>query len=83
MTDPPKAEPEQAEQSGPKPPAGKAVVCRLCKGGHFTAKCPYKDQLAAIDSVGLEGEEEMDAPSNVGALAPKGASATGGRYVPP
>ncbi|TFY73223.1 hypothetical protein EWM64_g10789, partial [Hericium alpestre] len=31
--------------------AGK-VVCRLCKGDHFTAKCPYKDSLA-----GLEGQE--------------------------
>ncbi|GFZ51839.1 Translation initiation factor eIF3 p33 subunit homolog [Saitozyma sp. JCM 24511] len=80
-----RAEPE-AEQSAAKAPAGKAFVCRLCKGGHFTAKCPYREQLAAIDSVGADGgEEEMDGPSNVGALAAKGAggSTVGGRYVPP
>lgn len=29
--------------------AGK-VLCRLCKGDHFTAKCPYKDSLAGLDS---------------------------------
>jgi hypothetical protein len=83
--DPYQAEPE-AEQSAAKAPAGKAFVCRLCKGGHFTAKCPYREQLAAIDSVGADGgEEEMDGPSNVGALAAKGAGGTtvGGRYVPP
>lgn len=28
--------------------AGK-VVCRLCKGDHYTAKCPYKDTLAGLD----------------------------------
>ncbi|TFY51437.1 hypothetical protein EVJ58_g10566, partial [Rhodofomes roseus] len=28
--------------------AGK-VVCRLCKGDHFTAKCPYKDSLPGLD----------------------------------
>jgi translation initiation factor 3 subunit G len=31
--------------------AGK-VVCRLCKGAHFTAKCPYKDTLAGLDNAG-------------------------------
>lgn len=32
--------------------AGK-VVCRLCKGEHFTAKCPYKDSLAGVDNTGM------------------------------
>lgn len=31
--------------------AGK-VLCRLCKGDHFTAKCPYKDSLAGLDAAG-------------------------------
>jgi translation initiation factor 3 subunit G len=31
--------------------AGK-VMCRLCKGDHFTAKCPYKDSLAGLDGGG-------------------------------
>jgi translation initiation factor 3 subunit G len=32
--------------------AGK-VVCRLCKGGHFTAKCPYKDSLPVLEGTGI------------------------------
>ena len=28
--------------------AGK-VVCRLCKGDHYTARCPYKESLAGLD----------------------------------
>ena len=31
--------------------AGK-VACRLCKGDHFTAKCPYKDSLAGLENAG-------------------------------
>ena len=30
--------------------AGK-VLCRMCKGDHFTARCPYKDSLAGLESV--------------------------------
>ena len=32
--------------------AGK-VVCRLCKGEHFTAKCPYKDSLPGLEGAGV------------------------------
>jgi translation initiation factor 3 subunit G len=32
--------------------AGK-VVCRLCRGGHFTAKCPYKDSLPVLEGTGI------------------------------
>ena len=31
--------------------AGK-VVCRLCKGDKFTAKCPYKDSLGGLENTG-------------------------------
>lgn len=31
--------------------AGK-VQCRVCKGDHFTAKCPYKDTLGMLDQSG-------------------------------
>lgn len=30
----------------------KKIQCRLCKGPHFTTKCPYKDSLG---SLGLGG----------------------------
>ncbi|KAG5353646.1 hypothetical protein C0989_003783 [Termitomyces sp. Mn162] len=61
--------------------AGK-VVCRLCKGEHFTAKCPYKDTLAGLETTGkpiLEnggGDDDTHEPA-----AP--AASSGGKYVPP
>ncbi|KAK1926142.1 eukaryotic translation initiation factor 3 subunit G-domain-containing protein [Papiliotrema laurentii] len=76
------AEPAAEVDAGPKPPAGKAVVCRLCKGGHFTAKCPYKDQLAAIDQVDMDEGAEGAGPAT-GGLAPRGGSQGTGKYVPP
>ena len=67
---------------GSKAPTGKAVVCRLCKGGHYTAKCPYKDQLAAIDQVDVEGDG-ADGPAGDSSM-PRGlGSTTNGRYIPP
>ncbi|THH13066.1 hypothetical protein EW146_g7112 [Bondarzewia mesenterica] len=65
--------------------AGK-VVCRLCKGDHFTAKCPYKDTLAGLDSTeapptGNDDDGESPALAGVAPVAPS----TGGpsKYVPP
>ena len=34
----------------------KIVSCRICKGDHWTTKCPYKDQLENIQQQ-LEAEE--------------------------
>ena len=51
------SEAEQAPEDNVKarlvkaPGAGK-VSCRLCKGDHFTAKCPYKDTLGGLESSG-------------------------------
>lgn len=66
----------------------KKVACRICKGEHFTAKCPYKDTLTPLDEIpggsgaatpGRESPDILDAGN-------KGASATGGgrsTYVAP
>jgi len=65
--------------------AGK-VVCRLCKGDHFTAKCPYKDSLAGLEGDGPAPgpDDDVLAPAiDVGSAAPAGSSGTGGKYVPP
>ncbi|KAF5383262.1 hypothetical protein D9615_004828 [Tricholomella constricta] len=61
--------------------AGK-VVCRLCKGEHFTAKCPYKDTLSGLDNndAGAGGDEEAHGEAT--AIPTLNASA-GGKYVPP
>lgn len=60
--------------------AGK-VVCRLCKGDHFTAKCPYKDSLPGLDGADTPpnfGGEDTGTPAE-----PAAAPTTGGKYVPP
>jgi len=36
---------------------GKRILCRLCKGDHFTLKCPYKDTLAPLEDI-LEGSKD-------------------------
>lgn len=74
---------------------GKNVQCRVCKGDHWTTKCPYKDKLAPIEeklSDDLDGAKE-GSPVGPGAGAaakpapggpPPGAGgAPPGKYVPP
>ncbi|KAJ8595059.1 translation initiation factor eIF3g [Rhizopogon salebrosus TDB-379] len=77
-TSEPEATPEQNMKTElAKAGAGK-VVCRLCKGDHFTAKCPYKDSLAGLETADLPpGDDAADVP------APTASGATGGKYVPP
>ncbi|KAF9456956.1 eukaryotic translation initiation factor 3 subunit G-domain-containing protein [Collybia nuda] len=81
-------EPEAAPEENVKTQLARAgagkVVCRLCKGEHFTAKCPYKDTLA-----GLETADTAAGPDDLGvgpdtSSAPSGLGASsGGKYVPP
>lgn len=30
---------------------GKKILCRICKGDHFTTKCPYKGTLKPLDEI--------------------------------
>ncbi|KAJ3416859.1 translation initiation factor eIF3 subunit g [Chytridiales sp. JEL 0842] len=50
------------------------IMCRICKGDHWTTKCPFKDTHKPLD-VPPEGKDDM--PSS----APAGS--TGSKYVPP
>lgn len=34
----------------------KIVQCRICKGDHWTTKCPYKDRLEVIQAQVKEDE---------------------------
>ncbi|KAG6915713.1 hypothetical protein DXG01_010271 [Tephrocybe rancida] len=61
--------------------AGK-VVCRLCKGEHFTAKCPYKDTLAGLETTDT-GAGAGDDDSHEPAALPSLGASSGGKYVPP
>ncbi|KAJ1025010.1 hypothetical protein NDA18_004296 [Ustilago nuda] len=67
--------------------ANKRIVCRLCKGDHFTTKCPYKDTLEAIPGAGADtpedGEGSMTPLAAMDPTNPAVAASTGGKYVPP
>ncbi|KAF6031677.1 EIF3G [Bugula neritina] len=58
----------------------KMVQCRICKGDHWTTKCPYKDTLGTLQESLNQGGEAT--PPNE-AAPDGGAPKTGGRYVPP
>lgn len=82
---------EEADKNMDKLLSGKArlVMCRICKGEHWTTKCPYKDKLGMPSAEDAEATENAE-PSTEGALAPKsgGVGASGGvnssgRYVAP
>ncbi|XP_052220917.1 eukaryotic translation initiation factor 3 subunit G-like [Dreissena polymorpha] len=68
----------------------KLVSCRICKGDHWTTKCPYKDTLAPIQE-SLEGgdkkkQDDPGTPVGGGSSstpASGGGSKPGGKYVPP
>jgi translation initiation factor 3 subunit G len=64
--------------------AGK-VLCRLCKGDHFTAKSPYKDTLGVLDQSesGAGPEEDLGTGADAAAPAAGAGASTGGKYVPP
>ncbi|GJE86710.1 translation initiation factor 3, RNA-binding subunit [Phanerochaete sordida] len=77
------SEPEQSAEQAMKSNLARAgagkVVCRLCKGDHFTAKCPYKDSLPGLDGADTPpfGGDDTAAPQE------PAAPTTGGKYVPP
>ncbi|KAJ3297001.1 translation initiation factor eIF3 subunit g [Borealophlyctis nickersoniae] len=53
------------------------ISCRICKGDHWTSKCPFKDTHQPLDEVAVTDSRDSVAES-VAADAP-----TSGKYVPP
>lgn len=64
----------------------KIVSCRICKGDHWTTRCPYKDTLGPMqkelaEQLGLSTGEKEKLP---GELEPVQATQNKtGKYVPP
>ncbi|KAF8318740.1 translation initiation factor eIF3g [Clavulina sp. PMI_390] len=75
-------EPDETAQLKEKLGA-KKIMCRLCKGDHFTSKCPHKAVLAPLTGEDAGDADDMPVEGAVGG-AP-GPSAAGGKsvYVPP
>ncbi|KAG4300722.1 hypothetical protein PCANB_003008 [Pneumocystis canis] len=58
----------------------KKVACRLCKGDHFTARCPYKDTLQPFDEV----NNTVNVGTSNGVMgSPELATESTGRYIVP
>jgi len=63
---------------------GQAIVkCRICKGDHWTTRCPYKDSLQPLKELedkekGKEAEAANEAAGPAAKMGPGGS-----KYVPP
>lgn len=64
----------------------KTVQCRICRGEHFTARCPYKETMAPVGETADVAAGMGDEPG-VGGLSKMGAGGDPGvkkgSYVPP
>ncbi|CAG8497045.1 1897_t:CDS:2 [Racocetra fulgida] len=87
---------DKDEDLGASKKKHKQILCRLCKGDHFTTKCPYKDTLPPLDEISntipdASKESETFAEllnylfcSSAPAAEPTQPDATGGgKYIPP
>ncbi|XP_046360921.1 eukaryotic translation initiation factor 3 subunit G-like [Haliotis rufescens] len=66
----------------------KIVQCRICKGDHWTTRCPYKDTLAPLqEKLAEDGKPPGDAAAGANpaaaAAGPSAIAKTAGKYVPP
>lgn len=81
---------QQEEDQMNKLKQQRIVMCRVCKGDHWTTKCPYKDSLEPLQKELLSGgggnAAGSDSETGDGAAKPDakaGAGGAGGKYVPP
>jgi len=59
------------------------VSCRICKGDHWTTKCPYKDSLAPLQEAEIDKKKPDETPAG-GSAQPAGPGGQRlGKYVPP
>jgi translation initiation factor 3 subunit G len=57
----------------------KTIGCRICKGDHWTSKCPYKDTLQPLADMTLKRKETIETPVSIKAAEPNKPD----KYVPP
>lgn len=56
----------------------KNIMCRICKGEHFTSKCPYKDTLQPLDEIAAS----LEGVKNEGASRPESPEPSAGGKMP-
>lgn len=80
-------EPENDDALSKLKNQAKMVSCRICKGDHWTTRCPYKDTLAPLQDKLTEVEaKKPEGTAAAGAAPAPGTPAqktVGGKYVPP
>ncbi|KAG0003507.1 translation initiation factor eIF3 subunit g [Entomortierella chlamydospora] len=55
----------------------KKILCRICKGDHFTTKCPYKDSLGVEDAAAVRPATPAQE------AVPEVEQQTGSKYIAP
>ncbi|XP_069087908.1 eukaryotic translation initiation factor 3 subunit G isoform X3 [Pleurodeles waltl] len=80
--------PQEDEDPMNKLKGQKIVSCRICKGDHWTTRCPYKDTLGPMqkelaDQLGLTTGDKEKVPGGEPDAAQAAKSSTTGKYVPP
>jgi translation initiation factor 3 subunit G len=80
------------QQDTSKKPTATTIVCRVCKGDHWTTKCPYKATLGSMEELldkakGGADESSTGGPGDSKTSSDPLASSTGApkanKYVPP
>ncbi|ORX53983.1 translation initiation factor 3, RNA-binding subunit [Hesseltinella vesiculosa] len=80
---------EEAQEKTRQQLKAKNITCRICKGDHFTTKCPYKDTMppldeitASVEAVKMEASAESSR-ANTPEPTPAAAGVGGSKYTPP
>ncbi|KAJ3277043.1 translation initiation factor eIF3 subunit g [Terramyces sp. JEL0728] len=67
---------EPEEDQAKKSSSNTKIVCRICKGDHWTTKCPFKDTYQPLNEIASKADTKE---SNFNLTVAKG----GNKYVPP
>ncbi|GAA5808914.1 hypothetical protein MFLAVUS_002313 [Mucor flavus] len=59
----------------------KNIACRICKGEHFTSKCPYKDTMQPLDEIASTIEAVKLDSGEISGLESSGSGPS--KYTPP
>ena len=62
---------------------GKMVMCRICKGDHWTTKCPYKDSLVPLQESNSDTKKEEQPAHQLTGSSGQSSAQKPGKYIPP
>ncbi|KAI8336129.1 eukaryotic translation initiation factor 3 subunit G-domain-containing protein [Chlamydoabsidia padenii] len=75
---------EEAQEKVRLQSKAKNIMCRICKGEHFTSKCPYKDTLQPLDEIASTVEAvKLETSSDLSGANSPDLSSGPNKYTPP